>query len=256
MSGAWTMDSIIIDEAMRLADLARDQDLTLRVLGATAVRIHCPKFERIHHLLGRNITDLDFMAPAKDSENLLKLLEEAGYPMDRESRYRMALVGRYVLQKRDSPLHLDLFFDELRWNHTIDLRNRLRLDFPTLTLSDLLLEKMQIVRINEKDIKDVIMLLREHVISDDDSEAVNAPYLAEVLSKDWGFYYTVTTNLSKVESFTKKYDQLQVGDTEDVISKITQLRKTIEDKPKSLRWKVRATTGASSKWYRDVDELT
>ena len=225
-------------------------------MGATAIKIHCPRFAAIYERLGRSLTDLDFVGPSKETNQLLEMLEAEGYLMDRDARYRMALIGRCVLQKRDSPLHADLFFDELRWNHTLDLRNRLNLDFPTLTVSDLLMEKLQIARISEKDIKDTIVVLREHPIADHDKDSVNGPYVAEVLAGDWGFYYTFSMNLSKVETFTQKYDQLSPDDEEDVTSKIARLRQIIEDKPKSLRWKLRARTGTSAKWYREVDELT
>jgi hypothetical protein len=256
MSGAATSDQEFIQEAVRVTTAAKERNLTLRVMGATAIKIHCPKFAAIHERLGRSLTDLDFVGPSEETNQLLEMLEAEGYLMDRDARYRMAVIGRCVLQKRGSPLHADLFFDELRWNHTLDLRNRLKLDFPTLTVSDLLMEKMQIVRISEKDIKDTIVILREHPIADHDKDSVNGPYIAEVLAEHWGFYCTFTMNLSKVETFTQKYDQLSPEDKQDVISKMGRLRQIIEDKPKSLRWKLRARTGTSTKWYREVDEFT
>jgi len=256
MSEAGISDLAFIQEGVRVAEAAKERSLVLRVMGATAIRIHCPKLAMFHERLGRAITDLDLVGLSKELNRLIEMLESVGYVMGRDARYRMAVVGRCVLQKRDTSLHADLFFDQLSWNHTLDLRNRLRLDFPTLTVSDLLFEKMQIVRINEKDIKDAIVMLREHPIADHDNECVNASYVADILAADWGFYYTFTTNLSKVETFTQKYEQLSQEDRKDVTSKIASLRQMIEEKPKSLGWKLRARTGTSAKWYREVDEFT
>jgi hypothetical protein len=247
-------DTAFVQEALRLTHAAKDRNLTLRTLGANAIRIHCPQFAKMHEALGRKITDLDFVGPGTQANQLVEMLAELGYPTDRNGRYRIALLGRYIFENRS--FHADLFFDELRWNHTIDLRNRLSLDFPTITVSDLLLEKMQIVKINEKDIKDLIVLLREHQIGDQERESVNAPYVAGLLSADWGFFYTFTMNLSKTETFVQRYDQLTAEHREDVTSKITKLRKMINETPKSFRWKMRARTGTSSKWYREVDEFT
>jgi hypothetical protein len=251
-----TTDSIFLQEAENLPGAARERNLTLRAMGATAIRMHCPKRAIIHGLLGRRITDVDFVARSNEAKLVLKVFEDAGYVMDRNSQYRAALVGRYVLEKHDRSLHADLFFDELKMNHTLDLRKRLHLDFPTLTVSDLLLEKMQIVRINEKDVKDTILMLLEHPIANHDTDSIDAGYVADILAADWGFYYTFTMNLSKVETFTYRYEQIQEEDKQQVISEIATLRQAIEDKPKNLRWKLRARTGTSSKWYRDVDELT
>ena len=256
MNAAATSDQEFIQEAMRVTTAAKERNLTLRVMGATAVKIHCPRFAGIHERLGRSLTDLDFVGSSNETNRVLEMLEAEGYLMDRDARYRMAVTGRCVLQKRGSPVHADLFFDELRWNHTLDLRNRLKLDFPTLTVSDLLMEKMQIVRISEKDIKDAIVTLREHPLADHDKDSVNGPYIAEVLGEDWGFYYTFTMNLSKVEAFTQKYDQLSPEDKQIVVSKMGRMRQIIDEKPKSLRWKLRARTGTSAKWYREVDEFT
>jgi hypothetical protein len=128
--------------------------------------------------------------------------------------------------------------------------------FPTLTLSDLLMEKLQIVRINEKDIKDTIVMLLEHPIANHDKESIDAGYVADMLAADWGFYHTFTMNLSKVETFTRRYEQLQAEDKQHVISEMVKLRQAIEEKPKNLRWKLRARTGTGSKWYRDVEDLT
>jgi hypothetical protein len=254
MTQSGTTDAAFIEEALKTTEAARQKNLILRVMGATAIRIHCPKFAPLHEALGRAITDLDFIGLSKDTNRLVELLEGLGYAMDRDARYRMTMLGRCVLEKRGSGLHADLFFDKLDWNHALDLRNRLSVDFPTLTISDLLMEKLQIVRINEKDIKDVIVMLREHTVGETDTESVNAPYIAEILAADWGFYYTVTTNLSKVEAFTQKYEQVSPEDRKDVAAKIAALRRMVDDRPKGMRWKLRARTGTSSKWYRDVDD--
>jgi len=138
--------------------------------------------------------------------------------------------------------------------HIIDFRKRLDLDYPTIPLTELLLEKMQIVQINEKDIKDSIVLLREHPIGAGDNETLNVSYVAKLLSQDWGFYYTATTNLAKTRSFVEKYDRLQSGDVSDVQKKIDELQAAIDSEPKSVSWKMRAQIGPSKKWYRDVQE--
>jgi hypothetical protein len=81
----------------------------------------------------------------------------------------------------------------------------LELDYPTISLVDLLLEKMQIVRINEKDIIDTIMLLREHDVGSSDDETINIDYMAKTCKSDWGLWKTVTALRSKVGERVKWY---------------------------------------------------
>jgi hypothetical protein len=51
-------------------------------------------------------------------------------------------------------------------NHIIEFKDRLEKDYPTIPLEELMLEKLQIVKINEKDIKDLIVLILEHEIGE------------------------------------------------------------------------------------------
>jgi len=109
------------------------------------------------------------------------------------------------------------------------------------------------VRLNEKDVKDTLVLLREHDIADTDEESINASYIAKLMSQDWGFYYTLTTNLVKVKNSLASYPILSEDDQTDIASKIDRLLDRIESEPKSMGWKMRARVGSKKKWYNDVE---
>jgi hypothetical protein len=150
---------------------------------------------------------------------------------------------------------VDVFFDKLDFCHAIDFRKRLEVDYPTISLADLVLEKLQIVEINEKDLKDMIVVLLEHAIGDSDApETINGAYISTLLSEDWGFFHTLTTNLNKVDQFTDSYEALVPEQRTDVHGKVATLRQLVESRPKSFGWKVRARVGTSRKWYKDVAE--
>jgi len=246
-----------LEEAKAIVEEAERRNITLRLMGAVAIRIHCPKFSYLHEALEREFTDLDFMAYSKDLRKVKELFCELGYQERRMgaaiaiSAYGERLIFDDLINKR----HVDVFFDKLRMCHTIDFRGRLELDYPTITPTDLLLEKLQIVKINEKDIKDVIVLLREHEIGEKEKETINVRYIARLLSSDWGFYYTVTTNLSKIKTFLDHYGVLREDDRKNVTSKINKIQKIIEEEPKSLKWKLRAKIGTRIKWYEEVEEV-
>jgi hypothetical protein len=125
----------------------------------------------------------------------------------------------------------------------------------TLPLAELLLEKMQIVQINEKDLIDTVMLLREHPVGDRDEETINAALIAKILGNDWGFWRTVTGNLKILEDRLDQYQALSAEDRQVVRTRIQQLQEMIEAAPKSLKWKARARIGEKMKWYKSVEEL-
>jgi len=239
-------------EAWRVVNSAKNQGLIVRVLGALAYRIHCPKWTPMHMSLGRVITDIDFMANGNSKKQVIELLKELGYVMTRDQLRLMRLYRRYILEDPDNYRHIDVFFDRLDYCHTIELQDRLEIDYPTISLADLILEKLQIVELNEKDVIDVIVLLREHEIGNGDTETINCSYISGLLSEDWGFYYTATTNLKKIREHLYKYPILRYIDKENIDKKINQLIEHIEESPKSKKWKMRAKVGTKKKWYKDV----
>ncbi len=151
--------------------------------------------------------------------------------------------------------HIDIFIDRLDFCHVLPLVGRLEADTLTLPLAELLIEKMQIVQRNEKDIIDTIMLLREHPIGDGDAEMVNAPVICRLLANDWGLWRTVTGNLDIVSSMLDGYAQLTAEDRTIVRGRINELKSRIDAAPKSLKWKLRSSIGEKVKWYKDVEEL-
>jgi hypothetical protein len=140
--------------------------------------------------------------------------------------------------------------------HVVNFRNRLHLDSPTITLADLSLEKFQIVKINEKDIRDMLMLFASHPVGDSEQETINGKYIADIMSKDWGFYYTTTMNLDKIRKGLERYkDLFTPQDNQNILQRITTLEQMIERAPKSLKWKARAAIGPRVQWYNDVEEV-
>jgi hypothetical protein len=241
------------EEATEIVNSANKKGIVLRILGANAVRIHCPRFAYLHEALQREITDIDFIGYGKQNNNVLRLLEELGYVSDKRMRM-FQFLGRYLFENPANKRHIDIFFDRLEFSHVIDFRGRLELDYPTISLGDIFLQKMQIVQINEKDIRDVMVLVREHEIGGQAKETIDSDYISGLLSKDWGFYYTVTTNIGKVRAFLPQYQGLSPDDRSDIDAKINHLSEAIEKREKSLGWKMRAKTGTRQRWYREVEE--
>ena len=245
---------ILVKEAVRIVGKAKEKGVILRLIGAVAVRIHSPKFSFLHEKLGRELTDIDFIAYGKQRQEIVNFLSDIGYECDRRIISSLIPTAQYVFRKGPE-IHVDVFFDRLEMCHTIDFKDQLEVDYPTISLANLLLEKMQIVQLNEKDAIDTVVLLREHNVGKGDDETVNLDYISKLLSKDWGFYYTVTMNLKRIrDEFLPSYD-LSEEDKTDVKHRIDTLLERIEKKPKSLGWKMRARIGAKKKWYRDVEEL-
>jgi hypothetical protein len=249
-----------VAESSRIVEEAEKQGLTLRIIGALAIRHHTMEFSQLHSDLSRlgkqEFTDIDFISYGKFANPLEKFFTSIGYSPNRGAKLMGVVWASRHIYDAPQGFHVDLFFDKLEMSHLLDFTERLEKDSPTIPLPDLLLEKMQIFKINEKDIKDCIVLIRAHDIGSSDREVIDANYIAALLSKDWGLYYTVTTNLTKIKELMPAYDSLTVDDRRDVSNKIDSILRRVEEEPKTRNWKLRSKIGTKKKWYTDVDALT
>ncbi len=251
----------IIDDFYRertriLEALAQDENkhVIMRLIGALAFRTHCPKYGYIQDKLGRKFTDFDFVSYPRFVRDVRRVLGELGYEEDKQVTQ---LFGerRMVFHDPAFGRHVDVFYNALEFCHPINFVGRLEMEQLTVPLAELLLGKMQIVQINEKDLIDSVMLLREHSIGDTDKEMINAGVIVGILSKDWGFWRTVTGNLRLLDEKLGSYGSLSDDDREVVHWRIKELQDRIDAAPKSLAWKARAQVGERIKWYKDVEEL-
>jgi hypothetical protein len=231
-----------------------NRHMVLRLLGALAFRTHCPQYGYIQDDLGRLFTDIDFASYPRYLKDISRMLTELGYKEDKTVT-QLFSDSRMLFHDLSWGRHIDIFFNKLDFCHPVNFAGRLEAEELTLPLAELLLEKMQIVKLNEKDLIDTIMLLREHPIGDIDKETINALVITRTFGNDWGYWRTVTANLRLVDEMVESYPRLSTDDRAVVRERITEMQKRIEAYPKTARWKVRAKVGERVKWYKDVEEL-
>ena len=126
-------------------------------------------------------------------------------------------------------------------------------DSPTLPPAELLLTKLQVVELNPKDVSDIITLLLDHDVTEDDDDAVNGAYIAELLAGDWGLWRTSRGRSRHARSGCA--DALSAEEQTRVQDRIDRLWERIEREPKGLRWRSRARIGDSKRWYDEPDEI-
>jgi len=251
---------VFIEEGKRLVDEASKRDLPLRLLGGVAIRIHCADYVDFAKKLGRlgegqqEYTDLDFMSYLKLRKTLPDFFREMGYEK-RPTTMSTAATQRQIYFHPKGWFFVDVFFDKLlAANHPLDFRGRLGLDSPTVTPIDMLLEKLQIVFPAEKDVKDAMLMLRAHDVSlGEEKNKLNAKFVAELLASDWGFWYTVTTNLKGLRQYALDAQNLSEDEKQDITAKLDALLQAIDAKPKSTGWKMRSTIGTKRQWYNPVE---
>jgi len=241
-------------EGERLVAAAAEAGIVLRLLGALAFAKRCPRHAYLQETLKRVYTDIDFAAYGRQAKELGQLLQREGYAQD-ELMFVESEGSRMVANHQATGLHLDVFLDKLEFCHTVSWKGRLESHEATIPLAEMLMQKMQIVQINEKDIIDTIMLLLEHPLGEQDGDVINIGMVARVCAGDWGWWRTLTMNLQKVQQMASSYRELDPEDVARVAEQVGTAFARIEAEPKSLGWKIRAKIGDRKKWYREVGEL-
>jgi hypothetical protein len=220
--------------------------VTVRLLGGVAVNV---RSRGLPPALTREYKDLDFATAKKSAGNLQKLLRDLGYEPHVGFN---AMNGKERLLFYDNPneRQVDVFVSSFRMCHEIPLEKRLTVDEDTVPLAELLLTKLQIVQLNEKDVRDSVALLLEHEVTEDDG-GVNVAQFASLCCEDWGLCRTITQNLVSVREHLGRYEV----DRELVASRLDALLERIEGTPKSRSWKLRAKIGDRKRWYELPEEV-
>jgi len=235
----------LTEEAARILSGAESKGVTLRLLGGMAVNLRCPSASKPP--LSRRYVDIDVIGRRKETSKINQLFKELGYKA--RERFNALHGSRLIFNDMRNQRRVDVFLDIFEMCHKFDFRDRLGLEPKTISLSDLLSTKLQIIEINQKDVKDIFALLIDHeVVGEEVPDKINGAYISKLCAEDWGIYKTFTTNLSKLPDFqgTMGLDEEQ---KKRVSERTEALKSSIEGAPKSMGWKMRAAVGERRKWY-------
>jgi hypothetical protein len=253
-------------ESLRIVDLAAHRGLLVRLMGGMAIRAHAPDWPARTR---RVEVDLDFATRSRDRAAFYELLAAEGYTPDK--RHNALFGGKqayFVDVPRNRPV--DVLVDSLEMCHRFEFADRLAMSSPTLPLAELLLSKLQVVKINRKDVLDALVLLAEHPLGEDDGApdsrhglgAINVPRILSFTSNDWGWWRTVTGNLDTLDQYLAVEltpEDLDLNNGRAVLfepgAQVAGLRTAINDAPKSTKWRLRARVGERTTWYNEPEEM-
>ena len=266
---------VFLRESQEIVEKAKQEGIVLRILGGLSIALHCQEHREFAQKLGRmgtgvikgqEYSDIDYVSHRNQREKIKELFDKIGYAK-RRATLSTAASERQIYYHPKGWFYVDVFFDKLLVaNHPIDFRGRLELDYPTITVTDMLLEKIQMWEaFSVKDLKDCLLLLKAHDIKEkSEKESIDTLYIAKILAQDWGFWYTAITNLKNLKKFITEIDklgieadinpkQIEKKEREDITEKIEAILERIEKEPKSFGWKMRAKIGTKKKWYNPVE---
>jgi hypothetical protein len=247
-----------LPEAVALARGAADSGLGLKLLGGLAVRVLCPDFPpRL-----RAGQDMDFACLSKGRKNVAAYLEQSGCQPDR--RFNNLNGDRQMYFTAPSGRPVDVMVDRLTMCHTLDLRPAFARLPLTIDAVDVLLSKLQIVQLNEKDARDILHLLSGVPVSGSGAAqgsagggvSIDSDRFTKLLGADWGWWRTVTGNLTKLPALAEEHPELVPPDPPlDPLAQSRYLLGLAESAPKGVKWKLRSNVGDRVRWYEEPEEV-
>jgi hypothetical protein len=246
LTGSWAGGGPLADpiaEGRRIVRAAGDGSALVRLTGGVGIACVCPT--ALKPPLRRVFKDIDIVGLASQRKQIVGILESLGYQPDRQFN---AVNGatRLLLQDPVNGRQLDVFLDEVNLCHRIDLRDRLSLTSPSLSVSDLLLMKLQVFETNMKDYSDIAGICADHDVGQDPL-GVDLAYFGRLAGNDWGLWRTLTIVAERARLFARDLQAFDAGHL--VEARLQALLTHLEQVPKSRKWTMRAAIGERKRWY-------
>ena len=258
-------------EAHAIIDAGNERGVILRLTGGLAVRHYAIDLE----FAEREYSDIDLIGLKRQVVAVGEVLRDLGYV---ENHHVAMATTNGQLQffvrdpaspggattggPHDLPVfaeappsdHIDVFLDAMRMDHQVDFRDRLEINTYAIDPADLFLSKLQIVNLNEKDVHDVITLVKDVYVDFQPHPGVlDLHHVAGVCAADWGLYIDVMNNIDTVVEHVADYD-LGPRDAARVRRTLELAQDMMTEQAKTLRWRLRARIGKRVRWYAEVEE--
>lgn len=239
-----------LDAAGKIIDSAESRGVSMRLLGGLAFKYLCPSTKEPRFY--RKNKDIDLAGRHEDVREIMKVMETLGYK-PREIFNKLSMGQRLIYYDPLNRRRVDIFLDEFVMCHKLDLRQCLLPGTHTIPITDLVMTKLQVVEMTEKEYLDLVAAFRDFDVSESESGIIGKK-IARACAKDWGLYKTFSKSL---EAIREKARNLQSDDMNVIVTRVDRLRRMLEEEPKSLSWRVRGKIGEKAKWYdlpeSDVD---
>jgi len=246
-----------LEEAERLVAAAESRGFPLRICGSVGIYYAVrqdPVAVSLYALRDGTdpphvaFKDLDLAGREKNAAAVYHLfVRDLGFREDRETN---ALFGSFRNIFYHPQFLIDVFYDTLRFNHAIPIKNRL---FPGVALSpeDLFLGKIQIHAPLRKDLVDVGAFVATVPL-----DRLDRSYLTSFFADDWGLWYDAHLNLAEAHRLFANLPGTVPPDQRGlVLLRLQEYQRFLADVPKTRRWEKRQAKGTKEAWYEPVDEV-
>lgn len=249
--------SELICAAKKMVKYASQKNIDLRLFGSVGIGIYCQSNGII--IDETCFKDIDFVGKIEQLNKANEVINDLGFTMTHfqyskngEHRVYKSITGKYSRE-----LSIDIYFGMLTFNHTIPPPYFDNVNKYTIPPTQLLISKLAIVEITEKDKKDIALLLHQLLIGNENTTTtIKEGYLVEILCRScqgWEISQTVIKNLNSVKTYLCNITSIDNSIHNTIMEKIETLTIIIEQSDKSLTWRIRKFIGTKVKHYKEAN---
>jgi hypothetical protein len=137
-------------------------------------------------LFPRGLKDIDLVTRPGDGNRVARLLAELDY-VGEEMFNALRGDRRQLFHDPVNARQLDVFVGAFSMCHSLPIANRLDRDPYTVPVAELLMTKLQIVELNEREERDIYTLCYHHDISVGPGRGIESTVIAGLCAGDWAY---------------------------------------------------------------------
>jgi hypothetical protein len=246
------VSGVALQTANEVLGAAAERDLRLKALGGIGCWLHADEHGPEAAPFLREYGDVDVVLPNGQSSKVGPLMKDLGLdPV--ESFNANGGSSRRMYVSPSTGVQVDVFIGSFAMCHDVPLGDCAfePAGHRSLSVTELLLTKLQVVELSDKDANDAASLLAFHAI-DADPAQLDGRRTARLLAGDWGLWRTVTENLRRLAERAERGALPACAPV--VAGRVEELLALIDGEKKSMKWRARAKVGDRVQWYDEPDE--
>ena len=240
-------NKVLVDLTLDILNKCKNEGVEIRVLGSIGIFLKCIDYQDVLNQYRPPILDIDLISRHCYIESIESIFHCSGFEQNQNFKILFGYQRRIFYTSEN--ITIEVFLENLPFNQEIKIDDRLVLDYPTISITDLFLSKIQRIHLEQKDFIDLYVLLLQHQSNNKKKNKIDLDYISDLCAKNWNWWKTLKMNIKKLQEKKNILDSYN----ETIITTLNQIEKAIDSKQKSIKWKMRSLIGEKMKWYKHVE---
>lgn len=188
-------------------------DIPVRIFGSVAIAIKCPNCFNYWDIFTRNkdelppknldneAYDLDLVSLISHRHSIKKIMIKAGFKKVTESLAYNAMYHRQLFYPADGSFPIEIYYSPLPFFHNLDVSKSITIESNTLTLTDLVLSKLQHQSLKHKQCVDLSIMLLDFDVRPNECNSISICRFSSIVKSDWKLKATIKRNLHTLNNF-------------------------------------------------------